>query len=97
MVTKKPTLAPATRLLAMRRPDVFTPISNNRLDALCGALGVSKLKNTDFERYWQDIVQKIQTLSWFKMAKADNELEEQLVSIKALIPCFFLCRHHNSR
>ena len=48
-----------------------------------------KLKNTDFERYWQDIVQKIQTLSWFKMAKADNELEEQLVSIKALIPCFF--------
>ncbi|ALS34349.1 hypothetical protein PTRA_a3363 [Pseudoalteromonas translucida KMM 520] len=86
---EKPTLAPATRLLAMRRPDVFTPISNNRLDALCGALGVSKLKNTDFERYWQDIVQKIQTLSWFKMAKADNELEEQLVSIKALIPCFF--------
>jgi hypothetical protein len=86
---EKPTLAPATRLLAMRRPDVFTPISNNRLDALCGALGVSKLKNTDFERYWQDIVQKIHTLSWFKMAKAGNELEEQLVNIKALIPCFF--------
>jgi len=31
---EKATLAPATRLLAMRRPDVFTPISNNRLDAL---------------------------------------------------------------
>ncbi|MEM5534274.1 hypothetical protein [Pseudoalteromonas arctica] len=86
---EKPTLAPATRLLAMRRPDLFTPITNNRLDALCGALGVSKLKNSDFERYWQDIVKGIQAMSWYKMAKPSNELEEQLVAIKALIPCFF--------
>ncbi|GAA59671.1 hypothetical protein P20652_1535 [Pseudoalteromonas sp. BSi20652] len=86
---EKPTLAPATRLLAMRRPDLFTPITNNKLDALCGALGVSKLKNSDFERYWQDIVKGIQAMSWYKMANASNELEEQLVSIKALIPCFF--------
>ncbi|MEI8617457.1 hypothetical protein P4S63_09640 [Pseudoalteromonas sp. B193] len=86
---EKPTLAPATRLLAMRRPDIFTPITNNRLDALCGALGVSKLKNSDFERYWQDIVKGIQAMSWYKMAKPSNELEEQLVAIKALIPCFF--------
>ncbi len=85
---EKPTLAPATRLLAMRRPDLFTPITNNRLDALCGALGVSKLKNSDFERYWQDIVKGIQAMSWYKMAKPSNELE-QLVAIKALIPCFF--------
>jgi hypothetical protein len=86
---EKPTLAPSTRLLAMRRPDIFTPITNNRLDALCGALGVSKLKNSDFERYWQDIVKNIHAMSWFKMANASNELEEQLVAIKALIPCFF--------
>ncbi|MBB1354073.1 hypothetical protein H5072_08470 [Pseudoalteromonas sp. SR45-5] len=86
---EKPTLAPATRLLAMRRPDIFTPITNNRLDALCGALGVSKLKNSDFERYWQDIVKGIQAMSWYKMAKPSNELEAQLVAIKALIPCFF--------
>ncbi|AQP99558.1 hypothetical protein H5119_15275 [Pseudoalteromonas sp. SG45-5] len=86
---EKPTLAPATRLLAMRRPDLFTPITNNRLDALCGALGVPKLKNSDFERYWQDIVKGIQAMSWYKMANASNELEEQLVAIKALIPCFF--------
>ncbi|MCP4056435.1 MAG: hypothetical protein GY738_03770 [Pseudoalteromonas sp.] len=86
---EKPTLAPATRLLAMRRPDVFTPISNSRLDALCAALGITKLNNRDFERYWQDIVQSIHAMSWFKMANGSNELEEQLVSIKALLPCFF--------
>jgi len=86
---EKPTLAPATRLLAMRRPDVFTPISNSRLDALCGALGITKLNNRDFERYWQDIVQSIHAMSWFKMASGSNELETQLVGIKALLPCFF--------
>ncbi|MCQ8821983.1 hypothetical protein NQT65_17480 [Pseudoalteromonas agarivorans] len=86
---EKPTLAPATRLLAMRRPDVFTPISNSRLDALCAALGITKLNNRDFERYWQDIVQSIHAMSWFKMANGSNELEAQLVSIKALLPCFF--------
>jgi len=87
--SEKPTLAPATRLLAMRRPDIFTPITNSRLDALCSALAVTKLKNSDFERYWQDVVKGIQAMSWYKMANASNELEEQLVSIKALIPCFF--------
>lgn len=44
---EKPTLAPATRLLAMRRPDVFTPITSSKLDALCQALGVAKLNNRD--------------------------------------------------
>lgn len=86
---EKPTLAPATRLLAMRRPDIFTPVTNSRLDALCAALAVPKLKNNDFERYWQDIVKGIQAMSWYKMANANSEIEEQLVAIKALIPCFF--------
>ncbi|MFY8329153.1 hypothetical protein [Pseudoalteromonas sp. ZZD1] len=86
---EKPTLAPATRLLAMRRPDIFTPINNTRLDALCSALGITKLNNRDFERYWQDIVQTIHAMSWFKMATGSNELEQQLVSIKALLPCLF--------
>jgi hypothetical protein len=86
---EKPTLAPATRLLAMRRPDVFTPISNNRLDALCQALGVSRLNNRDFERYWSDVVMSIRTMPWFAMTTENGELEEQLASIKALLPCFF--------
>ncbi|MBQ4834360.1 hypothetical protein J8L70_13995 [Pseudoalteromonas sp. MMG010] len=86
---EKPTLAPATRLLAMRRPDIFTPISNKTLDPLCAALGITKLNNRDFARYWQDVVQSIHAMSWFKMAKAGSELDNQLIIIKALIPCFF--------
>ncbi|MDK1290671.1 hypothetical protein [Pseudoalteromonas umbrosa] len=86
---EKPTLAPATRLLAMRRPDVFTPISNNRLDALCQALGITRLNNRDFERYWQDIVQTIAKMPWFAMASGSNELEAKLADIKALLPVLF--------
>ncbi|MDK2598581.1 hypothetical protein [Pseudoalteromonas obscura] len=86
---EKPTLAPATRLLAMRRPDVFTPITNNRLDALCQALGVTRLNNRDFERYWQDIVQAIAKMPWFAMACGTSELESKLAEVKALLPIFF--------
>ncbi|KZN37193.1 hypothetical protein N480_15485 [Pseudoalteromonas luteoviolacea S2607] len=86
---EKPTLAPATRLLAMRRPDVFTPIVNNRLDALCQALGITRLNNRDFERYWTDIVQTITKMPWCAMATTSNDLESELVKIKALIPTFF--------
>ncbi|KZN58481.1 hypothetical protein [Pseudoalteromonas luteoviolacea] len=86
---EKPTLAPATRLLAMRRPDVFTPIVNNRSDALCQALGITRLNNRDFERYWTDIVQTITRMPWCAMATATNDLETELVKIKALIPTFF--------
>jgi hypothetical protein len=93
---EKPTLAPATRLLAMRRPDVFTPISNKNLDALCTALGITKLNNRDFERYWNDIVQTIHAMSWFKMANASSDLDQQLVAIKALVPCFFYYADKNT-
>ena len=86
---EKPTLAPATRLLAMRRPDVFTPISNTKLDALCAAFGIAKLNNRDFERYWQDVVQTVHAMPWFKMPMPSNEFEQQLVDIKALLPCWF--------
>ncbi|KPH58630.1 hypothetical protein AMS58_18000 [Pseudoalteromonas porphyrae] len=93
---EKPTLAPATRLLAMRRPDVFTPINNTRLDALCSALAITKLNNRDFARYWQDIVQTINNMSWFKMANGESELDQQLVAIKALLPCLFYYADKNT-
>ncbi|WP_440054809.1 hypothetical protein ACSLBF_01155 [Pseudoalteromonas sp. T1lg65] len=85
----KPTLAPATRLLAMRRPDVFTPITSSKLEPLCQAMGIAKLNNRDFERYWQDIVEPIRNMPWYVNATPNSELEEQLSEIKALLPCLF--------
>ncbi|MFC0118190.1 hypothetical protein ACFFK7_09740 [Pseudoalteromonas xiamenensis] len=84
-----PTLAPATRLLAMRRPDVFTPVTASKLDTLCMALGVARLSNRDFSRYWDDIVQTIHAMPWFRQSLPANELETTLTRYKALLPCWF--------
>ncbi|CCQ09325.1 putative orphan protein [Pseudoalteromonas luteoviolacea B = ATCC 29581] len=83
------TLAPATRLLAMRRPDVFTPIMASKQESLCLALGIARLSNRDFERYWQDVVMTVSTLPWFKHSMPANEFETKLTHYKALLPCWF--------
>ena len=92
----KPTLAPATRLLAMRRPDIFTPITPSKLEPLCQALGITKLSNRDFERYWSDIVCNITALPWFMKPTPVDELEQNLAAIKALLPCLFYYADENT-
>ncbi|MFC3032456.1 hypothetical protein ACFOEE_07995 [Pseudoalteromonas fenneropenaei] len=84
-----PTLAPATRLLAMHRPDVFTPLTASKADALCMALGIARLSNRDFERYWQDVVQAIHAMPWFRLCGPQDEFETTLANHKALLPCWF--------
>lgn len=84
-----PTLAPATRLLAMRRPDVFTPFSASKSDVLCLALGVARLNNRDFARYWDDIVLNVQALPWFRQCLPADDFETLLTRYKALLPCWF--------
>jgi hypothetical protein len=83
------TLAPATRLLAMRRPDVFTPITSSSLDLLAQALSVTRLNNRDFDRYWHDIVMAIHKQPWFVQATDASEFEARILPFKALVPCWF--------
>lgn len=83
------TLAPATRLLAMRRPDVFTPVSASSLDLLAQALSITRLTNRDFDRYWHDIVMAIHKQPWFIQASAETAFESGILPYKALIPCWF--------
>jgi len=85
----KPTLAPATRLLAMHRPDVFLPITNSKLDSLCAAFEVPKLNNKDYARYFKDIIQPMHLMPWYRSKCPETELEQQLWSVRALLPTFF--------
>lgn len=62
---EKAPLAAATRLLAMRRPDIFVCLTNTKIDALCQGLGLAKFNNTDFENYWQELISTIQTCPWW--------------------------------
>ncbi|SQD78810.1 hypothetical protein [Moritella yayanosii] len=68
----------ATRLLAMRRPDVFMVLTASKVDALCQGLGLVKLKPTDFSRYWVDIIEALHRQPWFKSAQPEDVTELEL-------------------
>jgi len=63
---KQTHLFPATRLLAMKRPDQFVTLSEPTLKLICHAFSVKPLKKQDFQRYWDDIIVPIQQTAWFK-------------------------------
>ena len=75
---EKAPLAAATRLLAMRRPDQFIALNNNKIDILCQGLSIAKLKNTDFFSYWNDMIGTLRTLAWWNQAppKAVNKITD---------------------
>ena len=68
----------ATRLLAMRRPDVFMVLTASKVDALCQGLGLVKLKPTDFSRYRVDIIEALHRQPWFKSAQPEDATELEL-------------------
>lgn len=65
----KPPLAAATRLLAMRRPDQFIALNNNKIDIICQGLSIAKFKNTDFSSYWHDAIGTLRTFAWWNHAE----------------------------
>jgi len=64
-----PPLAAATRLLAMRRPDQFIALNNNKIDIICQGLSIAKFKNTDFPSYWHDAIGTLRTFAWWNQAE----------------------------
>ena len=65
----KAPLAAATRLLAMRRPDQFIALNNNKIDALCKGLSIAKFNTTDFSSYWNDMIGTLRTCPWWFQAE----------------------------
>lgn len=68
----------ASRLLAMKRPDVFLCISNPNLASAAGEMGFAKSTLT-LDNYWGRIVEVIRTSKWYnleKPASRDGELWE---------------------
>jgi len=68
---EKAPLAAATRLLAMRRPDQFIALNNNKIDILCQGLSIAKFSNTDFSSYWQDMIGTLRTFAWWHQTKPE--------------------------
>lgn len=78
-------LFPATRLLALRRPDVFISINSSKADSLSLAFGITKLSNQDFLAYWHDVVATYQQMPWWKLATPSNESDTFIYNNRAIL------------
>jgi hypothetical protein len=72
---EKAPLAAATRLLAMRRPDQFIALNNNKIDVLCQGLSIAKFSNSDFSSYWHDMIGTLRTFAWWHQAQPEVLIE----------------------
>ncbi len=68
-IPKKVGLATATRLLAMKRPDIFMCLSSRNKCNLCEEFKIKQdfgsNKNIDYNRYWEEIILRIQRSNWW--------------------------------
>ncbi|SDN08788.1 phospholipase D family protein [Siphonobacter aquaeclarae] len=71
-------LASATRLLSMKRPDMFICLNSKNQSALCDDFGIKKF-GMSYERYWNDIIERILDSNWWQNPDPKTE-EEQTVS-----------------
>ena len=83
-------LMPATRLLAMRRPDQFVALTNANADIICRGLGLAKLAKNDFDAYWHEVITSIRSFAWWHQEMPSDEHELLLWQSRALLIELFL-------
>ncbi|WP_156752688.1 phospholipase D family protein [Mesorhizobium sp. WSM3873] len=71
----------ASRLLAMKRPDVFLCISNPNIDAAASEMGFAKSTLT-LDNYWERVVEVIRASDWYNTDKPETD-EGQLWECRA--------------
>ena len=69
-------IAVASRLLAMKRPDVFVCYDSKNRVQLKSMLGLgSHLLPRDFDRYWSEVVLGIQATEWWRTPQPSDPVE----------------------
>lgn len=82
-------IATATRLLAMKRPDQFICVDNANLTMLAKDIGFIKHK-LDYERYWDEIIERIMDTPWWIASPPLNKKERQVWKVRvALLDVIF--------
>lgn len=87
---EKAPLAPATRLLAMKRPDQFIALTNAKIDVLCQGLSIAKFNSFDFENYWQDMIGTLRTFAWWHQTEPEDEAELKIWQARAILVDLFM-------
>ncbi|MDN5064814.1 phospholipase D family protein [Aliarcobacter lanthieri] len=73
-----------SRLLAMKRPDVFFCITGGNKKYLYEDFGLAKdIKSHEYERYWDEIIQRIHMSEWYDSKEPRDDIEKDLWNKRA--------------
>lgn len=75
-------IATATRLLCMKRPDTFVCFDSKNRSALCKDFGIIQ-SEMDYDKYWDDIVERIYDSDWWQNPNPKNDTEESVNEARA--------------
>jgi len=75
-------IATATRLLCMKRPDTFVCFDSKNRSALCKDFGIIQ-SEMDYERYWDDIVERVYDSDWWQNPNPKNNTEGKVSEARA--------------
>lgn len=76
---KRQGITPLTRLLTMKRPDTFVCITSANKKKLKKSFGYAPTSSVDnLERYWEEIILKIQSANWYNSPEPKKGIEKQV-------------------
>jgi hypothetical protein len=76
-------LATSTRLLAMKRPDVFLCVDAQNKKKLAGDIGIVRADQLDYERYWHEIVIRLMASPWWQSPEPADPTERDVWRARA--------------
>lgn len=65
----------ATRLLSMKRPDTFLCVDAANLKKLAQDVGMRRPDKLDYERYWTEVVERLQQAPWWQSPEPKQQNE----------------------
>lgn len=90
----KEPVALASRLLAMKRPDLFVCINSRNRKLLCNEFAISQ-SLLSMDSYWDEIVSRIQTSVWYKDSCLKSHSEKEICQYMAAMLDSIYCQKDN--
>ena len=78
-------LATATRLLAMKRPDVFLCVDSKNKRKFAEDVGIEGSDPINLERYWDEVVLRIMESPWWQSPEPSDSTEKEIWHARAAV------------